>query len=122
MTARFHSPLIAEFPIRGRTRILQSDLVYSSKLVGLIRVPIGFQTDFASVPRLPLAFLFAGDIGHYAAVVHDWLYSAGSGCMSRRLADEVFLEALKASGVSDLRRIVMWCAVRAFGGRFWRGK
>jgi hypothetical protein len=35
---------------------------------------------------------------------------------------EVFLEALKSSGVSDLRRIVMWCAVRAFGGRFWRGK
>lgn len=94
---------------------LTSELAFSSAVLNrLIIVPIGFRTDFASVPRLPLAFLLFGGVADEAAVVHDFLYSTGA--CSRKLADDVFAEACKASGVSAWRRGPMWLGVRLFGG------
>lgn len=120
--AKFITTLVAEFPERGRRRTLYCDLVYFSPLLGYtVTIPAGFPTDFASVPRLPFAFLLAGDTGHYAAVVHDWIYSGRfAACRSRRLADDVLVEALAATGVPVWRRGLMWWAVRIFGWRAWR--
>ena len=95
---------------------LTSELAFSSAVLDrLIIVPIGFVTDFASVPRLPFAFLLFGAVAQEAAVVHDFLYSTGA--CSRKLADEVFSEASKACGVSGWRRGPMWLGVRLFGGK-----
>lgn len=95
--------------------VLTADLAFSSAVLDrLIIVPAGFVTDFASVPRLPLAFLLFGGVADEAAVVHDYLYS--TGVCSRKLADEVFAEASKACGVSAWRRGPMWLGVRLFGG------
>lgn len=115
MDARFLSLLRVERVAGSNTWVLTSELAFSSDVLDrLVIVPIGFETDFASVPRLPLAFLLFGGVADEAAVVHDWLYSTGA--CSRKLADEVFAEASKACGVPAWRRGPMWLGVRLFGG------
>lgn len=81
--------------------------------VPVVVVPEGFVTDFASVPRLPVAYFVAGGVGDEAAVVHDFLYH---GLVPRMTADSAFLACLKACGVSWWQRQLMFSAVRAFGG------
>lgn len=92
---------------------LSAELRYESDLAGLICVPAGFQTDFASVPRIPVIFDALGDIAHAAAVLHDYLYSSGE--KSRRIADGVLREAAITSGVLPWKAWLMWSAVRLFG-------
>lgn len=97
----------------GSWRLLES-LIYASDAAGCVFVvPAGYQTDFASVPRVPLAYMATANIAHRAAVVHDWLYSTGR--VSRKLADEVFREAAEVSGVSGWRRFMLYWGVRIGG-------
>lgn len=77
-------------------------------------IPAGFETDFASVPRLPVVYTIAGNVAHKSALVHDYLYRLKG--VSRKYADDVFFEAMKTEGVSSLRRNLMYSAVRVFGG------
>lgn len=91
---------------------LHTSLVFESSVLGTITVPAGFRTDFATVPRLPLAFLVAGDRAHASAAVHDWLLERG---MAPDVAAHVFGEAMKAEGVPAWRRHLMYLAVRWFG-------
>ena len=92
---------------------LISPLVYQSDIAGTITVPAGFECDFASVPRIPVAFMFFGDEAHKAAVVHDYLYRYAS--VKREVADKVFFEAMTISGVGWKRYPMFW-GVRLFGG------
>lgn len=124
MTARFLSPLQVVRAERALDKatpdagawVLTRPLVYESDTVGArITVPKGFRTDFASVPRLPLAYLlFGGDIGDAAATVHDFIYSRAM--FDRKTCDAVFREALKAEGVPAWKAGAMWFGVRLFGG------
>lgn len=107
-----HVELIADDPARWR---VLKPLVYESSAAGLLVVPSDFETDFASVPRLPLAFLLAGDTCHRAAVVHDWLYS-GAGGLDRAAADAVLREAAADAGEPFWRRWLVWLGVRIGGG------
>ena len=105
---------------RSTWRLL-APLVYESDLVGTISVPFGFVTDFASVPRLPLAFMVAGDHAHQAAVIHDWLYTTHAvdgKPITRAQADAVFQEAIKCSD-PDAPAALMWLGVRVGGGGAW---
>lgn len=98
---------------------LLAPLAYKSDLLKEeIIVPIGFETDFASVPRLPLAYLIVGGRGARAAVIHDWLYKLRK--TSRKMADEIFAEALKASGYNSFVVWLMYAGVRIGGGAYWR--
>lgn len=98
-----------------------------------ITVPAGFESDFASVPRVfwriepPL-----GRSGK-AAVIHDYLYvKAGmipagpfvGGTQKLRFytraqADAIFREALGVLGVPPIKRDLMYRAVRIGGGGGW---
>ena len=98
---------------RNRWRVMQPLVFYSALFAHFFSVPAGTITDFASVPRVPLAYLLAGDTARAAAVVHDYLYT---GIVEREVADDVFLEAMAASGVPAWRRYPMYLAVRACGG------
>lgn len=111
--AEFMTKLAVEM-IDDDTWKLEHPLVYQSDIAGNISVPEGFETDFASVPRIPIAYTLAGDTAHAAAVVHDYLY--GDKSVKRSLADAVFEEAMNVSGISWWRRKLMWLAVRTFGG------
>ena len=77
-------------------------------------VPAGFQTDFASIPRIFWNIL--PPIGPYAqaAVVHDYLYQ--QGFVDRKTAELTFLEIMKNDGVNCFVRYLMYAAVRVFGG------
>jgi hypothetical protein len=102
---------------RARWKLL-TDLGYHSKLHGMIVVPAGYITDFASVPRLPLAYWLTGDTAHASAVVHDYLCTIHyENCkISWKRAAQVFLEAMKHERVPAWRRTMMYWGVRLAGG------
>ncbi|MGG5541979.1 DUF1353 domain-containing protein [Burkholderia vietnamiensis] len=103
---------------RGTWR-LTAPLVYQSDVAGqLFVVPAGFETDFASVPRAPVAFLLTADSAHAASTVHDFLYTAPHP-VPRDIADAVLKEASIASGVPAWRAWLMWAGVRVGGGSHW---
>lgn len=102
------------------TWALLAPLMYVSDLVvDAIIVPKGFQTDFASVPRVPIAFWLTGDTAHEASVIHDYMYQVHN-IGTRLQADNVFLEAMEAMGIPAWRRQIMYRAVRLFGGAAWQ--
>ena len=73
---------------------LLSPFIYESANVGIIIVPTGFVTDFASIPRLPFVYWIFGGAGDEEAVLHDFLYQNPhtTGCgvtVDRSLADKV---------------------------------
>ena len=98
---------------------LVEELRYQPLQGRLIVVPIGFQTNFASVPRIPIAFLLAGDTAQKSATVHDYLYSGIEGGFSRKRADAILLQAMKEEGLWWWRRSLMWFGVRLFGSFFF---
>lgn len=114
--ARFVTPLITrQVDERANLHELLAPLVYDSVVLKTrIRVPKGFRTDFASVPRLPLAYMLTGGKGSRAAVVHDYLYSGGIK-VSRAQADKVLREALQASGYGWFTVALMYAGVRLGG-------
>lgn len=102
----------------GTWRLLD-ELAYASASGLLVEVPAGFETDFASVPRLPLAYLLAGGIGDRAAVIHDYFYRTTPHTVTRAEADAIFHEALIAADVAPWRAYLMWLAVRLGGASSW---
>lgn len=120
----FMSDLCVSYRADDKWELL-APLMYQNEIIQAtydhqITVPAGFTTDFASVPRLPLAYLLAGDTGHRAAVIHDYLYATHPSGISRALADEIFRRALSEDGEPWWRAQIMYAAVRLFGGPAWR--
>ena len=119
MPSSFTKPLVVREE-GGRFWTLMEPFEFlSERAERIIRVPVGFVTDFASIPRFLWAIL--PPTGRYgkAAVVHDFLYQTGE--MSRLDADNTFLEGMEVLGVPYHRRYTMYWAVRAFGGRYYAG-
>jgi hypothetical protein len=107
---------------------LETECVYLSDVEqvrdaygGVIRIPAGYQTDLASVPRIPLAYWRTGGKAVLPAIVHDWLYECSQN-ISRKAADDVFLEAMQDTGDPPWAstRWTMYRAVRLFAGPAWR--
>lgn len=95
-------------------------LVVIDGLKYLIRVPDGFVTDFASVPRIPLAFWLFGGIGDYAACVHDYLYR--NGLFPREVCDAIYREILlHVDKTSEFRASAMHKGVRFGGASSYKG-
>jgi hypothetical protein len=110
---RFPNPLQVELNHDRKTWRLLAPFSYLDPDNGLIDVPAGFETDFASVPRLPLTYALLGTYGHAAAVLHDFLYTSAD--LLRADADRVFRNALRSSGIARWRAWTMWAGVRLFG-------
>lgn len=118
---RFLTPLraekVAEANALGRARWRLTDtLRFDSAILGReIVVPAGFETDYASVPRVPVAYWLTGDTAHAAAVVHDWLVRHEvRDTRQWRQAARVFAEAMVAEQVPAWRRAAMyWIVVGA---------
>lgn len=110
--------------LEGVDRLLAPLVYQSDRLNAQIIVPTDFKTDYASVPRLPFAYMVVGGKGRRAAVIHDWLYSGGmvnGKAVSRVEADGVFAEALEASGYGWLVRTLMYSGVRLGGAPHFNG-
>jgi len=118
--ARFHTVLDIHEVKTDTLWQLDAPLTYESDLAQRTwTVPAGFVTDFASVPRLPLAYLVGGGIGDAAAVIHDYLYQTHD-CKDRGEADRVFREALTATGTATWRGQMMYMALRLAGSSSWK--
>lgn len=78
------------------------------------RVPKGFRTDLASVPRFLWAFIPPFGNVSKGAVVHDYLciYDAYDGKMTQKEADQVFYKLLVRHGVYKWKAKLMYFAVR----------
>lgn len=88
---------------------------YQSDILNkIVNVPIGFTTDFASVPRIPGVFDAFGDRAHKAAVIHDYLYHHHEIC-DKDTADKVLKEAMLVSGIDPDVADAFYLGVQAFG-------
>ena len=83
----------------------------------IIKVPAGFITDFASVPKLFHDII--KPIGKHgkAAVIHDYCYA--TAIYGKFKSDCIFLEAMNVLGVEPWKRRVMFNAVLFFGFYAW---
>ena len=88
----------------------------------MITVPDGFRHDLSSIPRLFRSIIPQIGNQNRASVLHDYLYVMEPEWCTRRIADAIFLEGMKADGVNWLRRNIMWAAVRAGGWYLWERK
>ncbi len=118
--SRFTEALVVTPLADGKTWVILRDFGYDVGEEGsrdCIDVAIGFQTDFATVPRA--LWIFLPRWGRYgnAAVVHDWLYWTQE--RQRHEADAIFREAMEVLGVGRLKKSLMYWAVRAFGRFAW---
>lgn len=110
---KFSTPLDLRATNPGEWQVI-SPLVYTSKAGDIYIVPTGMITDLASIPKFLRPAIDRNGLSRPAAVLHDYLYLIGS--LSRKQADELFLEALLSCGVSRFIAKGMYLAVRAFGG------
>jgi hypothetical protein len=76
----------------------------------IISIPVGFRTDFMSIPAPLRAFIDTGR-GAKAAIVHDFMLSHG---MPPKKADRIFREALGVLGFSLIERNAFYRAVRLY--------
>lgn len=118
--SRFTKPLTVTKIGDGRWRLAETFIFYSKKF-SPVNVPKGFETDFASVPRI--FWSLCPPDGQYAqaAVTHDYLYKMRKDLTyqgprrSRKECDEIFIEAMTVLGVPWWKRQIMYRAVRLFG-------
>src|SRR2546428_11438136 len=118
--SRFTDVLLVSPLADGSTWVIMRDFGYD---VGVeasgdhIDVTVGFQTDFATIPR-PF-WIILPKWGRYgnATVIHDWLYWTQARPPPH--ADATFLEAMGVLGVSGAVKYTLYWAVRLFGGVAW---
>jgi Protein of unknown function (DUF1353) len=83
----------------------------------LVDVPIGFVTDFASIPRAFWSFLPTDGDYAYAAVIHDFLYWTQT--RPRAAADEILKLAMQDFKIDRVIIEVVYRAVRVGGSSAW---
>jgi hypothetical protein len=84
----------------------------------LIKLPAGFSTDGASIPRF-LWRVCGSPLDTprlFAALVHDYLYRTGGTSADRKRADTIYREMQKKLGISAWKAGLEYYALRAFGG------
>ena len=90
-------------------------------------VPAGFEFDFASIPPIATVFIRPDSVGVGPPLVHDWLYANRGQVMtddgvlsvSRKQADDLFLELMLGTGVPKWKAGIMHRAVRIGGAGGW---
>jgi len=94
-----------------------------------VEVPVGFVTDFGSIPRLFWNLPDLSPFGKFRRgyVVHDKLYIApvirtltSARATTRAEADAILREALQVLGASWATRHLIYCGVRVGGWVAWR--
>ena len=95
------------------TWVVVEPVVYRGR-TDVFEVPRGFETDFATVPRVVVWLI--PRFGRYTrpAILHDWLVTEGidRGQVTPREADGIFRRSMRELGVPVVRRWLMWTGVR----------
>ena len=105
--------------IDASTYKLNSRLTYENEKYK-VTIKQGLVTDGASIPRIFWSLVGCPTSGKYvgSALIHDGLYC--SEIISRKEADELFLDMLKDNGVCTIKRYIMFAAVRIGGYFVWK--
>lgn len=86
----------------------------------LLKVPVGYTTDLASIPRILWNVFPPNGKWAKAAIVHDYLYDEAIG--TKKWADKTFYEAMGVLGVPKATKLLMLVAVTLFGkGKYKKG-
>lgn len=101
----------------GLFELTKSLRYYSEEFDKWTEVPVGFQSDFASIPLIARVFINRNGKSRAPAVIHDYIYKRHTA--SRDVADKIFLEAMKSANVSLITRTLMYRAVRVAGWLFY---
>jgi hypothetical protein len=105
--------------VDGRNWIVRQPLVYT---IGVskdsLTVPVGFVTDFASIPQVFHSLLRQNGFYLLPAVVHDYLY--WNQTCARDQADQILRLGMIENKVPDLQRLAIYAAVRAAGAFAWK--
>lgn len=99
----------------GELPELTEDLVYTMDDGITYKIPKGFKTDFATIPRI--FWNIIAPIGKHTlpSVLHDYLYTEGYKFgLNRKQADKIFWDAMIASHVAQITANIMWFCVRVF--------
>ena len=119
MKSEFLNELLIKPTSKDGEWVLLEPLRYQSKIYkGTIEIPAGFVTDFASVPRVPVAYTLFGDRAHRESVIHDFLYTRH--LVGKAKADRIFLEAMKVRKKSVFVRWAMYLGVMLGGGSAYK--
>lgn len=103
-------------PGHERWEVIQP-LLYGTRDGRSIRVPAGYLSDLASVPRIARRWVDTqAPTVRRPAVLHDYLYTDQTHRFSKREADQIFHDALLEEGTDRALAWLLWQAVR-FGGR-----
>lgn len=113
----------------GRDDVLQQPLHFRSHDGTLYRVPEWATTDGMSTPPMVRAIPGFEPYGAhwFSAILHDAAYRGSletiyytnfvPAMLSRKAADELLDEALETQGIPEFRRLLIYTALRLFGGR-----
>jgi hypothetical protein len=82
-----------------------------------VNVPIGFVTDFASIPRIFWSILPPDGKYTHPAIMHDFLYWTQTG--PREDADQILKIMMEDFSVGAATVSAIYSAVRTFGGFAW---
>jgi len=110
MKSQFLTPLDVRLKTDEIWVLAQHLKFYSKMLDKTIDIEEGFETDFASVPRLPIVYTLWGNQTHREPILHDWGYRKDSG-LTFSQANKLFLEAMEATGKPFYIRYPMYYAV-----------
>lgn len=123
---RFFTPLRYENKDGSIIKLIEDFEFHTGwKNVEVIRVPVGFECDGQSFPRLLWMIDTPQGKGAKAGVVHDYLYWMNGRQLpnghhySRKHSDRIYREALIVTGLSPFRSAVRYYALRLFGWIAW---
>jgi Protein of unknown function (DUF1353) len=124
------------YNVARKTWILTSKCSYKTDDGWTITAPKGYETDLASIPRFLWAIISSFELSLSAPLFHDLLYRCGGDLpdgqltpvkvpkhkFKRKDADNIFKELMKKEGVSKLKYLSAYQAVRTFAAPSWKGK
>jgi hypothetical protein len=124
-----NQPIIVRYkeedPLKSDRWELVQSVTFQTR-VGLITVPEGYTTDFASVPMVLWGFFPPIGRSNRACLLHDWWYDNRlfadelGAKAARQLADRELYERLNAvEPEKKLRNYIMYLACRWFGRSWW---
>jgi hypothetical protein len=118
---------MSQFTTPCRVEIIGKDLfriiepfeyhVGSFPSLEIIHIPVGFITNFASIPYIFRPILSPVDTYAKAAVVHDYLYH--TALYERLRCEEIFLEAMTVLKVEPWKKFAVYNSVQKFGWYRW---
>ena len=118
MSTSYFDSRLAVYEVGDGIWVTSRPLILSSQRLGVeIKVPEGFETDFASVPRIFWSIFPPFGLYTRAAVVHDYLYRNTS--FKRGTCDKVFREAMQILKVPAWKKETMYVMVVFFGQGTW---